>query len=64
MIVQTIIGDFSLERAKQLSEAYKKATQRRFGEFPLFTFTFEGQLMDVEFARYLLEYLETKFGEL
>ena len=50
---------FTRERAIALKKSYRKAVKHQFDSF-----IFEGQEYDRGFAKYLLQYLESKLGEL
>ena len=58
MIVETIAGDFDEGRYKRLRIDYNTAVDR--GDN---VFEFDGDRLLTQFAKYLLEYLETKFEE-
>lgn len=54
--VDTICGIFDEDRYKHLKRLYEKAVEEKEEMF-----LFEGQFMVTGFAKYVLEYLDTKF---
>lgn len=52
--MNTIVGEFTVERAKKLKQAWLDCLANT----TLTEFTFEGETFGVDFARYLLDHLE------
>ena len=58
-IVETIAGDFDETGYKDLKLAYTVESSKN-----KTSFVFKGEVMDIGFAKYLIEFLELNFSEL
>jgi hypothetical protein len=56
MTLKTIAGDYTQEKFNALKKAYAKALEAKQASFK-----FEGNELLVPFAKYLIEYLGTRF---